>query len=132
VVIAENQNSVKKEVVATQEIVIEKPVMTEPKYQEKVAVIAAIPQLKTQLTVEGVFKSMNQTLAIQKQGNQFVVSDAKNNVIGILYPTSQAHYFIVKWLQSDDNLPKLAFLNSEGNLTIDIKETAVVFKSFKQ
>lgn len=132
VVVAEVQNSVQKEVVTAQEIVIEKPVITEPKYQEKVPIIAAIPQLKTQLTVEGVFKSDTQTISIKKQGNQFVVSDSKQNVVGILYPTSQANYFIMKWIQSDENQPKLTFLNSEGNLTIDIKETAVVFKSFKQ
>lgn len=132
VVVKENQPAIKKEIGITQEIIIEKPVMTEPKYQEKVPIIAAIPKIKNNLTVEGDFSSNKQTLKIQKQGNQFVVSDAKNNVIGILYATSQANYFIIKWLQSDDNLPKLAFLNQDGDLVIDDKETVVVYKSFKQ
>lgn len=102
-------------------------VMTDKKYQDKVPVIAEIPKIKNVVTIEGIFQSDNQTLSIKKQGNQFVVSDAQQNVVAILYSTSQANYFIIKWLQSDDNQSKLAFLNLDGNLVIDVKETAVIF-----
>lgn len=122
------QTNEKKELAVQQEIVIEKPVYTEPKYQEKVPVIAAISQPKTAINIEGIFTANLQTINIQKQGNQFIVSDAKNNVIGILYATTQNNYFIMKWLQSDDNLPKLCFLNPEGNLEIDDKEAVIIFR----
>lgn len=128
VVVAEVQNSVQKEVVVAEEIIIEKPVITEPKYQEKVPIIAAIPKVNAKLSVEGIFNSANKTVSVQKQGNQFVVSDAQHNVIGILYPTSKVNYFIMKWLQSDDNQPKLVFLNQDGELSIDEKETAILYK----
>jgi hypothetical protein len=123
---------VKKEVVVVEELVVpekkEINLLTEKKYQDKVPVIAEIPKIKNAVTVEGVFQSDTNMLSIKKQGNQFVVSDAQQNVVAILYPTSQANYFIIKWLQSDDNQPKLAFLNSEGDLLIDIKDLAVVYK----
>ena len=123
---------VKKEVVVVEEIVVpekkELHQLTEKKYQDKVPVIAEIPKIKNAVTVEGDFQSDSQMLSIKKQGNQFVVSDAQQNVAAILYPTSQANYFIIKWLQSDDNQPKLAFLNEEGNLSIDVKDTVVVYK----
>ncbi|MDP3353129.1 MAG: hypothetical protein Q8S44_05250, partial [Flavobacteriaceae bacterium] len=128
VVVAEVPKPIQKEVKVAEEIIIEKPMITEPKYQDKVPVIAEIPKIKNIISVEGVFQSDAQTLSIKKQGNQFVVSDAQQNVIGILYPTSQANYFIMKWIQSDENQPKLTFLNSAGDLIIDIKETAVVYK----
>lgn len=128
VIISEVKQPVEREMVATEEIIIEKPQVTEPKYQDKVPVIAEISKMKQAITVEGVFHSDNQTLSIKKQGNQYVVSDGKNNVIGILYPTSKANYFIVKWLQSEDNLSKLVFLNEDGNLSVDDKETVMLFK----
>lgn len=128
VVKAEVQKPIQKEVIIADEIIIEKPIVSEPKYQEKVPVIAEMQKNKSSFSVEGVFQFNTQTLSIKQQGNQFVVSDDKNNVIGILYPTSQAHYFIIKWLQSNDHLSKLAFLNSEGNLLIDDKETVVFYK----
>lgn len=128
VVVAEVQKPVQKEVRVAEEIIIEKPVLTEPKYQEKVPVIAQIQKIKATQTVEGVFNSASKTISIQKQGNQFVVFDSNNNVIGILYPTSKPDYFIVKWLQSEDSLSKLVFLNQEGDLSVDEKETAVLYK----
>ncbi|MDP2088234.1 MAG: hypothetical protein Q8J84_02420 [Flavobacteriaceae bacterium] len=128
VAVAADQKPIPEEAVVADEIIIEKPMLTEPKYQEKVPVIAEIPKIKSSFSVEGVFQSDTQTLSIQKQGNQFVVSDGKNNVIGILYPTSQANYFIIKWLQNDDNQPKLTFLNQEGHLLIDDTATVIVFK----
>lgn len=130
IVTVEIEKPLQNEPVKTAEIIIEKPVLSDPKYQEKVPIIAENLKSKKEFTAKGNYQSFNQTIVIQQQGNQFVVLDDKNNVIGILYPTSQSNYFIVKWLQSDENLPKLAFLNEEGNLVIDDKETVVVYKRF--
>lgn len=111
---------------------MENQVSTDPKYQNKVAVIAENQLTKfSGNTIEGTFAAANKLIVIQQQGNQYIISDDKNNVIGILYPTSQASYFIVKWLQSDDNLPKLVYLNEAGDVVIDEKNTTRIYQPKK-
>jgi hypothetical protein len=124
----------KEELVLEEKSILEPPttnVIADQKYQEKVVVIAEnVAKIKTS-TIEGMFASATKTIAIAKQGNQYIVSDKQQNVIGILYPTSQANYFIVKWLQSDDSLPKLVYFNEEGDLIIDSVKSTDKYKGIR-
>ena len=123
---------IQKEELVLEEISILEPspknVIANQKYQEKVVVIAENAAKIKARSIEGKFTANTQTIVITQQGNQYTISDTQNNIIGILYQTSQANYFIVKWLQRDDNLPKLVFLDENGDLLIDVKDTFVVFK----
>jgi len=140
IVLPEIKNTINEPVKASQEViqVDEIPVpeknevaaMTDKKYQDKVVVIAENAAKINTHTLAGSYKDETQVLHIAKQGNQYILSDAKHNIMGIVYPTSQSNYFIIKWLQGDDNVPKLAFLNQQGNLVIDVKETSQVYKRF--
>ncbi|MBS3993310.1 MAG: hypothetical protein KGZ87_06310 [Bacteroidetes bacterium] len=137
IVLPEIKNTINEPVKASQEViqVDEIPVpennevaaMTDKKYQEKVIVIAENAAKIKVPSIEGVFASAAKTIAIAKQGNQYIISDKQQNVIGILYPTSQANYFILKWLQSDDNTPKLLFLNEAGDVVIDEKQSVLKY-----
>lgn len=130
-----NEPTVVQEVVKVEEIPIpeknEVAAMTDQKYQEKVVVIAENAAKIKARSIEGKFTANTQTIVITQQGNQYTISDTQNNIIGILYQTSQANYFIVKWLQSDDNLPKLVFLNEAGDVVFDEKEGVKLFKQSK-
>lgn len=125
-----------QEVVAVTEIQLpeknELAAMTDVKYQEKVVVIAENTAKIKSPIIEGNFTSPKSEISIAKQGNQYIISDNKQNVIGILYGTSQPNYFIVKWLQSDDNLPKLVFLTETGDVVIDEKASTQLYKSNKK
>lgn len=141
IVVPEIKKEVVKPVKAAQEVITvteiqlpeknESATMTDAKYQEKVAIIAENAATIKTPAIEGNFVAPNSNITITKQGNQYIISDHKQNVIGILYSTSQANYFIVKWLQSDDNLPKLVYLTEAGDLVIDGKNTTQLFKSKK-
>ncbi len=132
---SEEQNTVKipeqlkTEIIVVEEIISEVPqkgIIEEKKYQDKVPVIAEIPKETKFWNIEGVFSSSKQKISINKQGNQFVVTDEQNNVIGILYATYKPSYFIIKWLQSDNNQPRLVFLNDTGDLIIDGNQTTTM------